>query len=175
MMRLFIGIGLPDDAKELLAAEVAGMNIDGQMTSIENYHITLAFLGAREEEQIPQIEQLLDNAAAKRAPIPLAVRGMGHFGKPENALLFAALAPSKPLYFLNAALRQLLKKAKEPFDTKPMMPHVTLARKVDVTDIDLEKPIPPITFTADRLTLFHSTRVEGELRYIPIYDAKFQK
>jgi len=173
MMRLFIGLGLPKDAKESLWNISAGLCPGGRWTDRGNYHLTLAFLGAREEAQVPKLRQLMAQAAAGCAPFSLTVHGLRFFGKRGNALLYAALAPSEPLSALSDALRRLLRAAAEDFDDKPLLPHITLARKANLTGADLDRPIPPVSFTADRVTLFHSTRVGGELRYLPIGEAGF--
>ena len=53
---------------------------------------------------------------------------------------------------------------------KPFAAHITLMRKADLTEADLQTPLPPVTFTADRLTLYHSARVQDILRYKPVFE-----
>jgi 2'-5' RNA ligase len=174
MMRLFIGLGLSDDAKGNLWNTVSGMRIRGQLTPKENYHLTLAFLGMREERQVKPIERTVAAAAREHPPQALTVKGLGFFGRRENALLYAKLAPSQPLSALSDTLRRLLTESGEAFDPKPFVPHITLARKADLTAAGLNSPFQPIPFSADKLTLYHSTRIQGELRYIPIFEAAFK-
>jgi len=173
MMRLFIGLAPTDTVRTHLCELVSGLDCGGRLMPRENYHLTLAFLGMREEARAARIQPLLDRAAKPYAPLRLTVREVNYFGKRHNALLYAALAPSKLLQEVSDTLRGLLAEAGETFDEKPFVPHITLARKVDLTGVDLRQPIWPFSFTADRLTLFHSTRVENVLRYLPIAEAAF--
>ncbi len=172
-MRLFIGLALTGEARDLLWNRVSGMNVRGQLTEKANYHLTLAFLGMRQEAQVAGLKETVTKTAAQFAPLQLLIQGTDYFGRRENALLHATLAPRQPLQTLADTLRRLLTEAGETFDSKPFVPHITLARKADLTHTDLAKPIQPISFAADRLTLYHATRVEGALTYIPIVEAAF--
>jgi len=174
MMRLFIGLGLPNNARDALYGAVAALGIRGRMTRRENYHVTLAFLGEHDEKR-KAIENAMTAAARACAPFPLTVTGFGYFGRRDNALLYAKLAASQPLQALADTLRQRLSGAGEPFDDKPFAAHITLARKADLTAVDLQTPLPPITFTAARVTLYHSARVQGILRYRPVFEARSGK
>jgi RNA 2',3'-cyclic 3'-phosphodiesterase len=174
MMRLFIGLGLGDGAKDALWSAVSGMGIRGQLTLKENYHLTLAFLGDRDERKAKPIERILEAAAKGCSPLGLTVRELGFFGKRENALLHAKLAPCPPLHSLSDRLRRLLAAAGEAFDTKPFAAHITLARQADLTAVNLPK-MEPVPFTAGRLTLYHSTRAQGVLRYVPIFETPFRE
>jgi RNA 2',3'-cyclic 3'-phosphodiesterase len=175
MMRLFVGLGLTVEARDALVRVVSGLGVRGRRTLATNYHLTLAFLGNRDEGQAPAIQPIIAAAAKDRRPLTLSVSKLGYFGKRESALLHAKLTESEALYALSYTLRQLLTEAGESFDPKPFAPHITLARKADLTVTDLTVPLPPITFTADCLTLFHSARIQDVLRYRPIFEAKFQE
>ena len=175
MMRLFIGLGLDGGVKETLWDTVSGLRIQGQFTPKENYHITMAFLGMREERQVKPIERIVAAAAREHASQALIVDGMGFFGRRESALLHTKLAPSQPLSAFSDTLRRLLAGAGEDFDKKPFVPHITLARKADLTAADLRAPFQPIPVAIDKLTLYHSTRIQGELRYIPIFETVFKE
>ena len=151
------------------------MGLRGQLTPKENYHLTLAFLGDRDERQVKPIGQTLKAAAEGVSPLELAISGFGYFGRRDDALLYAKLAPCPPLQALSDRLRGLLIAAGEAFDLKPFAAHITLARQADLTAADLRPGMPPISFTADRLTLFHSTKIRGELRYLPVFESNFSK
>jgi len=172
MMRLFIGLRLQDEARNALWNAASGLGIAGQFVPKMNYHVTMAFLGERDERQAPQIKRLAAAAAEGHPPMTLTVDGLGFFGRCENALLYAKLAPCAPLPSLAESLRRVLSEAGETFDQKPFVAHITLARKANLTHADLHAPLPPVSFRVEQLTLYHSTRVQGELRYLPIYQAE---
>ncbi len=175
MMRLFIGLGLSGDVRDALFCVVSGMNIRGQLVPRDNYHLTLAFLGMREERQVQQLERIIAAAAKEHPPQTLTVQGTGYFGRRENALLYMKLAPSRALSALSDTLRGMLAEAGEAFDTKPFVPHITLARKADLTAANVRPPLPPVSCTVRRLTLYHSTRVRDVLRYLPAAEAGFRE
>ncbi len=174
MMRLFAGVGLPPDARDALHQAVVGLGVRGRMTAPENYHLTLAFLGEHDERLKP-LEDIIRDAALTSAPFLLSVAGFGFFGRRNNALLHAKLDASTPLQTLADTLRSRLAEAGEAFDGKPFAAHITLVRQADLTGIDLQTPFQDITFPADRLTLYHSARIQGVLRYRPVFEAMFQK
>ena len=179
-MRLFIGLALDGTAKAALAAVATAMmpTLPARYVPPALYHVTLAYLGERDTAMLPAITALVDRCAATLAPFTLATQRVCYFGKPECAILYASLAPSPPLEAAGASLRALLMRAGEAFDGKPLVPHITLARKAAFADAMLALPdgLPPCaaTFTAGALTLYHSTRIDGALVYLPIHTAPFQ-
>jgi RNA 2',3'-cyclic 3'-phosphodiesterase len=175
MMRLFVGLELSDEARGTLWNAVSGMGIAGQCVPKENYHVTMAFLGERDERQAPHIRRIVETAAREHSPMTLCVNRLGFFGRRECALLYAGLSPCPRLLPLSDTLRRLLTEAGEAFDPKPFVAHVTLARKADLTPADLRAPLPPFAFRVGRLTLYHSARVRGDLRYLPIFQAPLAK
>jgi RNA 2',3'-cyclic 3'-phosphodiesterase len=174
MMRLFAGIGLPPDALDALQKAVSALGVRGRMTAPMNYHLTLAFLGEHDERLKP-LKDVLSAAARTAAPFTLSVEGFGHFGRLDDALLYAKLGFSKPLQALAGTVRTRLAEAGEPYDEKPFAAHITLARQADLTGVDWQTQLPPIAFPADRLTLYHSLRVQDALRYHPVFEAMFEK
>lgn len=174
MMRLFIGVGLPDDARQALHAAVAGLGVEGRMAQRENYHLTLAFLGERDGGLRP-LQSVLTGAARAHAPFWLSIAGYGFFGRRDGALLHARLNPSPHLGSLAASVRAMLREAGEPYDPKPFAAHITLARQADLRDADLKIPLPPIEFPVHTLALYHSARVKGVLRYLPVGEAPLGK
>ncbi len=174
-MRLFIGLGLSQPAREALWNAAAELNVQGVSVRRENIHITLAFLGERDERQAAAVQRIAAAAAVGSAPLALCAREFGFFGRRENALLYAALAPCPPLHTLAGRLRQMLSEAGEAFDEKPFAAHITLSRKADLRGVSLTNPFAPVFFTADALTVYHSVRVREELRYLPYFTAPLQE
>lgn len=171
MMRLFIGLGLPEDVRSTLYQSVSALGIRGRETRRENYHVTLAFLGEHDEKR-KNVENAITAAARTCAPFSLSIDGYGYFGRRNNALLYAKLQTSQPLYALADSVRMRLSGAGETYDDKPFAAHITLMRQTNLTTVDLQAPFTPIPFTADCVTLYHSARVQDVLRYRPIFTAK---
>jgi RNA 2',3'-cyclic 3'-phosphodiesterase len=169
-MRLFIGVGISAEARAALAkaAEQARLCTDARWVPVEQYHVTLAFLGECGGDALPALESLLWETAAGVSPFLLTLYGFGSFGREDDAILYAALQNQPALLSLSDAVRLRLAGAGQAFDPKPFAPHVTLARKARLTPGEALPAFSPVTFPVDALTLYHSSRAEGVLRYIPV-------
>jgi RNA 2',3'-cyclic 3'-phosphodiesterase len=168
-MRLFIGIAVPPPARDVLARFAA--DLPPSYTCLaeppERMHLTLAFLGQREQQSLPGLETILRETAAESAPFTLIADGLACFAK--AGVLFASFSHCAALETLAARLRERLLLAGETFDPKPFVPHVTLARKVrEGTPPRTIATCFPQSFPAEALTLFHSTRVDEGLCYLPL-------
>ena len=171
-MRLFIGLGLPHDARDALQSAVSTLGLQGRETSSDNYHITLAFLGER-TDSLTGIEDAMLAAARTCAPLQITIDGFGYFGRRDHALLFAKLQTAVSLNALADRVRMHLSKAGETYDNKAFAAHITLMRRANLTTLDLQALFTPIQLCADRLTLYHSAREQTVLRYRPVFEAKF--
>ncbi|MDD3214285.1 MAG: RNA 2',3'-cyclic phosphodiesterase [Eubacteriales bacterium] len=170
-MRLFIRIGIPPRVQTALYETVERLAAvtPGRFVPPERYHITLAFLGRRDEVALPPLRAILRETASIRPGFPITVDGFGRFD--EKAIIYAAISPNEALVSLGDALRNRLSDAGEPYDLQPFTPHVTLARKAS---LPLCAPLlSPVSFMAESLTLYHSTRIDGILHYVPIFEVPF--
>ncbi|MGW0860571.1 2'-5' RNA ligase family protein, partial [Streptomyces sp. NPDC002690] len=76
-VRVFIALAPPDHAKEELARELRpayGTHPRMRWNRIEDWHITLAFLGELPVETVPTLRPLLSGLAAAHRPPRLALR-----------------------------------------------------------------------------------------------------
>lgn len=170
-MRLFIGISPDETVRAELArfSEEMRGKVPGRYAPPELYHLTLAFLGERDEADLLPLRSLLADTAALVPAFSITLSGTGTFGSERNAILYAAVSPCTGLYALAAKLRRKLEQAGEAFDSTPFTPHITLARKAVIPEgIVMERPAP-LSFSIKGITLFHSVRIEGILRYLPLF------
>jgi 2'-5' RNA ligase len=174
-MRLFIGLkpDAPASAELWRYTQRFAGEYPARTVSPELYHLTLAFLGERSEASIAGLTDILANTAARTSPIRLSLTGTGYFGRRGDAIVYAAVAYTPELLALDTLLRQALTQAGEAYDDKPLAPHITLARKADLTVGTLSQELAPLAFDANKLILFHSTRVQGTLRYLPVLETPF--
>ncbi|MFJ6782736.1 RNA 2',3'-cyclic phosphodiesterase [Streptomyces yangpuensis] len=128
-VRVFIALAPPDDAKEELAralrpayAAYPGM----RWNRIEDWHITLAFLGELPVGTVPLLRPPLADLAAARRPLELALRGGGHFD--ERVLWSGVDGDLEGLHLLASEVRAVVKECGVPFEDRPLRPHLTLAR-----------------------------------------------
>ena len=120
-MRLFFALDLPSKIRSNLRR--AGGQISGgeswRWVSPENYHLTLHFLGEREEDELPELLALGKRVSRRQSPFPVDCRGLGTFpqrGRPK--VLWAGLDGGEALDSLSLAL-----------GGKGSDHHITLARR----------------------------------------------
>lgn len=173
-MRLFIGLN-PNPALRREAAEYAlhlSASLPGKYVDPGNYHVTLAFLGEIADEALASVEACMNQSAARIKPFSYSILGVNAFGKPEHGILHLTVRDSGGMTNAACDLRKQLESTGIPFDPQPLCAHITLARKVRFSPQTL--PFPPTAVSgANGFTLFHSTRIEGELKYIPIRFSAF--
>ncbi|MGY3340664.1 2'-5' RNA ligase [Streptomyces filamentosus] len=137
-IRVFIALAPPDEAKDELARALApayAARPDLRENRIEDWHITLAFLGELPVAVVPGLHGPLAGLAAARGPLALSLRGGGTF---DDRVLWSGVAGDLPgLHRLADEVRTLVKEAGIPYEGRPLRPHLTLARarRGDLTSV----------------------------------------
>ncbi|MFJ8663391.1 RNA 2',3'-cyclic phosphodiesterase [Streptomyces sp. NPDC093795] len=173
-VRLFIALAPPDEAKDELARELRSA-YDAyphmRWNRIEDWHITLAFLGELPVATVPLLRPPLADLAASRRPVELGLRGGGHFD--ERVLWSGIDGDLEGLHRLAADVRAVVRECGVPFEDRPLRPHLTLARarRDDLSSVvDVADGLAGFTgcrWRADRLHLVGSNfgRGPGPIRY----------
>ncbi|CAM5288459.1 RNA 2',3'-cyclic phosphodiesterase [Streptomyces xanthochromogenes] len=128
-VRVFIALAPPDDAKDELARALrsAYETYPGlRWNRIEDWHITLAFLGELPVASVPGLRRPLGELAAGRPPLRLSLRGAGHFD--ERVLWSGIEGDLDGLHGLTAEVRAAVRECGIAFEERPLRPHLTLAR-----------------------------------------------
>lgn len=125
MIRAFVAVSLPEDAREDLEAVQLELDV-GRLTAPETFHVTLAYLDKQSERTLERIHEVL--AQIKLTAFRLRISRLDLFGGRQPKVLWAGLEASPELEQLRdktrrAALRSGVSLARERF-----RPHVTLAR-----------------------------------------------
>lgn len=172
MLRLFVGLGLPDGVAARLSIMCAGVP-GANWVEPSNFHITLRFIGEIEEDDAEEIDALLSGIEQPAFSIELA--GVNTFGEGTKARsIHASVMPSADLTHLHAKVESAVVRAGQPPEGRKFMPHVTLAH--------LHKPQPPRLaaflegnavfqagpFRVEQFTLFESRLGNGSPVYIPL-------
>ncbi|MFE5539067.1 RNA 2',3'-cyclic phosphodiesterase [Streptomyces sp. NPDC056492] len=127
--RVFIALAPPDDAKEELARELRPSyrtHPDLRWNRIEDWHITLAFLGELPVSAVPLLRPPLAALAAAHRPLELALRGSGHFD--QRVLWSGVDGEIEGLHLLTSRVRAVVRECGIAFEERPLRPHLTLAR-----------------------------------------------
>lgn len=124
--RLFFALAPPpDEAKKLDAIRLQGLAVKSRTTAAD-MHITLRYLG---DVEAARIEDICSSARAiKRAPFQVNVRGLGFFEKPHQTILYAHVESVRQITALCADLTDRLMPYGFDFGTRPLRPHITMAR-----------------------------------------------
>ncbi|WP_306323886.1 MULTISPECIES: RNA 2',3'-cyclic phosphodiesterase [unclassified Streptomyces] len=128
-LRAFVALAPPDDAKEELAdalrpAYAAHPGL--RWNRIEDWHITLAFLGEVSLGDIQRLRTPLAELAAARHSPELALRGGGHF---DERVLWSGLdGDLDALHLLATDVRTRVRAGGVAFPERQFRPHLTLAR-----------------------------------------------
>ncbi|WP_328707961.1 RNA 2',3'-cyclic phosphodiesterase [Streptomyces mesophilus] len=125
----FIALAPPDDAKKELAHALNPAYAaypDLRWNRIEDWHITLAFLGELPVGAVQRLRSPLADLAAARPSLELALVGGGHFD--ERVLWSGIEGDLDRLHELAEAVRARVRDCGITFVTRPLRPHLTLAR-----------------------------------------------
>lgn len=171
MLRLFVGIALPEPIRLRLATLQGGVP-DARWVKPENFHLTLRFVGEVDSGVADDLDAALGGVSAPA--FDLALSGVGHFGKAEAArVLWAGVAPNPALDHLQSKVEAATIRAGLPAEQRRFSPHVTLARPKRAPGSRIEQfvadnagfrtePIP-----VDRFTLFSSFLSASGAIYTP--------
>lgn len=131
MLRLFVGLEIPDAIAQGLAALTGGIP-GARWSDPRNYHITLSFIGEVEEPTADRIAFALPYVDC--LPFSQTLRGMGVFEEGNHPrVLWAGADSTPPLNHLKSQVDKALRLAGIDVAYKKFVPHVTLARLHDVS------------------------------------------
>ncbi|MFE7036381.1 RNA 2',3'-cyclic phosphodiesterase [Streptomyces sp. NPDC057621] len=125
----FIALAPPDEAKDELAHALSPAYAaypDLRWNRIEDWHITLAFLGELPVQTVQRLRAPLADLAAVSSPLELALLGGGHFD--ERVLWSGIQGDLDGLHELADTVRARVKDCGIAFVERPLRPHLTLAR-----------------------------------------------
>lgn len=126
MPRLFFGLEIPEAIKTCLLqvkTQVAG----ARWQSRGQLHLTLAFLGQVEDQQVALACDLVREVT--QPPFELNVQGLGCFGSPEKPkILWAGVSPENELGELQNNLATRLTANGFTLKNPNFKPHITLSR-----------------------------------------------
>jgi 2'-5' RNA ligase len=152
-VRLFVAAYPPARVRDDFASLVARLGV-GQprergrsvrLAPVEQWHVTLAFLGEIPDAKVDAARLAVDRAAKGAEPFTLRIAGGGIFGRGRFTVLWAGLrgaereadpAGGAGLAGLAKPVRRELKAARLPYDPKPLRPHLTVARPGDRVTAD---------------------------------------
>lgn len=175
MIRLFVGLGLPDAHRDLLGICQHGIP-DARWVEPDNLHMTLRFIGEVDEPQAQDIHDALANVTAPGFPLKIA--GVGYFaaGKRPRTIWAGIENADAGLTFLQAKIERAIQRAGMDAETRRFTPHITLGRvfasplnRLDAYVADNAGLSLPI-INVDRFTLIESKLGKSQANYHALVD-----
>jgi 2'-5' RNA ligase len=169
MPRLFTGLEIPPDIATELSMLRGGLS-GARWIDVENYHLTLRFIGDIDERTAGDVYSALERV--RRPPLSVTLNGLGTFGGDKPRAIVAKARAEPPLVELQAEQERLLRRIGIPPEARKFVPHVTLARlratsSMAVADyLGARGYFPGRTFEAIRFVLFSSRASIGGGPYV---------
>lgn len=161
-MRLFIAIEFNEEILQALTdlqTEWKVSGVRGNVTSSQNLHLTLAFIG--EYENPNAVLKAMNSVTF--AAFNLRLDGIGSF----RDLYWAGLAENDALENYVRQLRKALSDYSIPYDKKKFSPHITLVRRAEFNGSieELLKKSPCGEMEVKSVSLMSSTRGKNGMIY----------
>lgn len=125
MPRLFTALEIPRNAAMSLSLLRGGLP-GARWIDVENYHITLRFIGDVDGRTADEVVDRLDRI--ERPEFQLQLTGTGAFGSRKPHSVFAGVSTPPELFQLQAEIERICQRVGLPADPRKFTPHVTLAR-----------------------------------------------
>ncbi|WP_425801022.1 RNA 2',3'-cyclic phosphodiesterase [Desulfitobacterium sp. Sab5] len=174
-MRLFIGIDLPKELKQALLNfqhELKALGFQGAWKSPDNFHLTLEFLGELDSGNVTKLNETITSVVNNYHPFALKLAGLGAFPsfKRPHTLWTSLQGSIGELNRLRAELYDLLRKNGFILEERPFKPHITLASRPQLEDIDLSAVQSRELggFSVTEVILFESKVIRGKRMYLDL-------
>ena len=143
LRRLFFGLDAHSQSQALLGLQQQ-LALAASPVVADNLHLTVLFLGAVNEEQLPQLCQLGAKVASQQAGFRVVLDQLGVFPQAKVTWIGPSQAPCQ-LLDLEQTLRAGVSALGLPLDERPYRPHLSLYRKA--------RPLPPSAGPCSPITL----------------------
>ncbi|MBP1852286.1 RNA 2',3'-cyclic phosphodiesterase [Rhizobium halophytocola] len=125
MPRLFVALEIPRHAALSLSLLRGGLP-GARWIDVENYHITLRFIGDVDGRTADEIVYRLDRV--DRPEFEIALNGVGSFGSKKPHSVWAGVTPAPEMFALQGEIERICQRLGLAADPRKFSPHVTLAR-----------------------------------------------
>ncbi|MCQ6274434.1 RNA 2',3'-cyclic phosphodiesterase [Bacillus sp. V3B] len=174
----FWAIRLPDYTKQSIHTQLTSVKKFfpfKRWVHMEDYHITLSFLGAIEKQNLDGVVELVDRAIKEVKAFSLHIQGLNIFGNKKAPRIFwTSVTQEKQLESLQSLVFKSCLEAGFSLETRPFTPHITLARNWTGSEFEhkwLEQYNPfkteSLSFIAEEVVLY-KTNLEKTPKYEPI-------
>lgn len=185
MKRLFTGVPIcSEKTREAVYGWQSDLGYPGLnqnrlvWTKASNWHMTIVFLGACPEEVVGRLIPLINQAFEHSRAFHSSLHGVGVFPeKRKPNVMWIGLDSIAPLLPACHQLVDLLRENDFVFNSKPLKPHLTIARVKHLANRPAFESLLEDyhntyfeTVLIDRVTLFESVSTSQGVRYDPLYE-----
>lgn len=134
VIRAFIAVDLSPELQQALARLMQDLQQRmGQFplrwVPPENIHLTLKFLGDISVRNLRLIQEMLAREAALYPPFEFSAGTLGAFPNTRHPrVIWVGIQAPRVLYNLQESIERVMARLGYPPDTRPFLPHLTLAR-----------------------------------------------
>ena len=182
-MRVFIAIEFSKEIKDYMyrvQQDLRASMEKGNFSNVENFHITLRFIGEQSQDKVLSLKQAIKKTAASGVSFKLQTDTIGFFPKGNKKILWMGITSEKALLEkLFLSLEGELEKIGIKKEEKAFSPHITLVRdailKEDFIILKQNTRLENREICVENISLMESARINGKLTYIPLYVCKISK
>lgn len=171
----FVGIPIPLDAASGLAEARDSWNMQSHKvySAPEDMHITLLFIGPASEKKMNGL--IHDLSTLEKTEFSLEMKGVETFGNPAAPrVVYAAIEDEPALFELHKKIIEMAKRNGLIGDLKPLVPHITLAKKwAGGEPLQEELEVQPVSFNVSSFSVFE-IQPRHRPKYIPISTIKLK-
>ena len=177
-MRVFIAIDLSKECKSYICSIMKEIKAifqnKGSFVPLENFHITLEFLGEQNDEEIEKIKRVMDDICLNNFTFKVS-GAIGSFATKDRnkRTYFIETERSESLNALQWTLHQSLMDNGFLLEKKKYHPHITLLRNGYTNE-----SIPSFPSFSEKVISIHlmkSERIGGRMVYTSIYERLLDK
>ncbi len=179
-MRAFFAIEFPESIKEYLnqlQMSIKEKSISGNFTRKENFHLTLRFIGEINNNEFIKFKESIDEIALNQKDFHLTINKLGYFSRGNKKIVWAGIQPDEMLNQLYSKLERSLEYKGYKAEEKKYVPHITIGREIVLAEefnkIEQTVNMDKAVLTVKKVSLMESARLNGELKYIPLYSKEF--
>ena len=131
-VRLFVAINLPEAVKDMVHEATGPLRESAPWvawTPAAKLHLTVKFIGDREDTAVPALAEEIASAVSPHAPIELSMGGIGAFPNLRRAhVVWMGIEPHPRLELLHHDVEQACERQGIEVEGRPFRPHLTLGR-----------------------------------------------
>lgn len=184
-MRAFIAIDFSRELKNEIAAFQEMLRpyaMRGRWKYIDNFHLTLKFLGEISDSKVKDICNVIDEACSTSEPFILNISKLGMFpGKGNIRVLWLGIGgQTDRLLKLQAKLDILIETLGFEREKRPFTPHITIGQDIVFSKNfdEIKRDFTPERFEqikVDRVLLVKSEQMGNKRVYTPVYESSLAK